>query len=67
MTMTDHDDRVRFAGVMALLLLACGLSLAISFVWFFLVLQHAARLPAVERQAPASISLDAGAARQVAP
>lgn len=30
--LTDHDDRVRLAGVLGLVLVACGLSAAILFV-----------------------------------
>lgn len=37
MTLTDHDDRVRVAGVLGLALLAAGLSLAICFVLLQLV------------------------------
>jgi hypothetical protein len=33
-SLTDRDDRARVAGVLGLLLVACGLSLAVMFVLF---------------------------------
>lgn len=65
--LTDHDDRVRVAGVLGLVLLASGLSLAILFVLLQLVRVglHERHDPPAAEGSPSSQAAGGLAARQL--